>query len=105
MAAKIRLLWTNTSTGANVTQMVQRRLNDEVEWTDYTYAATITALDATSFEFVDPSIDFATDTIVSYRIMSGNGSYALPGNEVSVNVNATPTAVADLSAAIVVDDV
>ena len=48
----------------------------------------------------DTDIAYATDTNVTYRIVTVNGAIRLAGNEIVVSIPAMPTAVSDLNAVI-----
>lgn len=104
MAAKVKLQWTNPANTGQFTQTVQKRLNDEVEWTDLYYDATITKDPETGvFTCEDTSIAYDEETIARYRVMTSNGTYALPSNEISVTVGPEVTPVEDLSGEVVVE--
>lgn len=104
MAAKVRLQWTNPANTGQFTQTVQKRLENEVEWTDLYYDPSITKDPNTGiYTCDDPSIAYSEQTIVYYRVMTSNGTYALPSNEISINIAAEVTPVGDLSGGVVVD--
>ena len=46
---------------------------------------------------------YSEETIVHYRVMTSNGTYALPSNEISINIAAEVTPVGDLSGGVVVE--
>lgn len=104
MAAKVRLQWTNPANTGQFTQTVQKRLENEVEWTDSHYDASITKAPETGiYTCEDTSIAYSEETIVHYRVMTSNGTYALPSNEISITVGAEVTPVSDLSGEVVVE--
>lgn len=104
MAAKVRLQWTNPANTGQFTQTVQKRLNDEVEWTDLYYDASITKdPDTGIYTCDDPSIHYSVETMIHYRVMTSNGTYALPSNEIGITIAAEVTPVGDLSGAVVTE--
>lgn len=104
MAAKVRLEWTNPANTGQFTQTVQSRLNDEVDWTDILYDASFTKDPRTGiYTYEDTNISFGEETIVHYRVMTSNGTYALPSNEFSITVGGAVTPVTDLSGEVVVE--
>lgn len=104
MAAKVRLEWTNPANTGQFTQTVQSRLNDEVNWTDILYDTSITKDPGTGiYTYEDTSISFNEETIVHYRVMTSNGTYELPSNEISITVGPEVTPVTDLSGKVVVE--
>ena len=104
MTPKVRLQWTNPANTGQFTQTVQKRLNREVDWVDWYYDASITKdPDTGIYTSDDPSIAYSEETIVHYRVMTSNGTYALPSNEISINIAAEVTPVGDLSGGVVVE--
>lgn len=104
MTAKVRLEWTNDANTGQFTQTVQRRLNDEVNWTDIYYDGSITKdPDTRIYTCDDPSIAYSEETIVHYRVMTSNGTYALPSNEISITIGSEVTPVSDLYGGVVVE--
>ena len=104
MAAKVRLQWTNPANTGQFAQIVQKRLNDEVDWIDLYYDSYITKdPDNGIYTVDDPNILYSEETLVHYRVMTSNGTYALPSNEISINIAAEVTPVSDLSGEVVVE--
>lgn len=104
MAAKVRLQWTNPANTGQFTQTVQKRLNREVDWVDWYYDPSITKdPDTGIYTCDDPSIAYSDETIVHYRVMTSNGTYALPSNEISITVGPEVTPVSDLYGEVVVE--
>ena len=104
MAAKVRLQWTNPANTRQFTQTVQKRLENEVDWIDILYDASITKdPDTGIYTCDDPSIHYSDETIVHYRVMTSNGTYALPSNEFIITIGADVTPVGDLSGGVVVE--
>lgn len=104
MTAKVILEWTNPANTGQFTQTVQSRLNDEVNWTDILYDASITQDTVTGiYRCEDTSISFSEQTTVHYRVMTSNGSYELPSNEISIIVGPEVTPVTDLYGEVVVE--
>ena len=104
MSAKVRLQWTHSANTGQFTQIVQKRLNDEVGWTHLYSDANITKDPETGiYTCDDTSIAYSEETIVHYRVMTSNGTYALPSNEISITIPAEMTPVGDLSGGVVVD--
>ena len=104
MAAKVRLQWTNPANTGQFTQTVQKRMENEVEWTDLYYDESITKdPDTGIYTCDDPSITYSEETIVYYRVMTSNGTYALPSNEISITIAPVVTPVSDLYGVVVAD--
>ena len=104
MAAKVILQWTNRANIGQFTQTVQKRLNEEVEWTDLYYDPSITKdPDTGIYTCEDTSIAYSEETIVHYRVMTSNGTYALPSNEISITIGSEVTPVSDLYGGVVVE--
>ena len=104
MGAKVRLQWTNPANTGQFPQTVQKRLNDEVVWRDILNDASITQDPVTRiYTCEDTSISFSEETIVHYRVMTSNGTYALPSNEISITVGPEVTPVTDLYGEVVVE--
>ena len=97
MTVKVRLQWTSPANTGQFTQIVQKRLNDEVDWIDLYYDSSITKdPDTGIYTSDDPSIAYSEETIVHYRVMTSNGTYALPSNVFSITIAAAVTPVTDL---------
>ena len=104
MGAKVRLQWTNPANTGQFPQTVQKRLNDEVEWRDWYDGEFITKdPDTGIYTCDDPSIAYSVETTVHYRVMTSNGTYALPSNVFSITIGADVPPVADLNGAVVVE--
>lgn len=104
MGAKVRLQWTNPANTGQFPQTVQKRLNDEVDWIDLYYDASITKDPYTGIYTVDdPSIHYSVETMIHYRVMTSNGTYTLPSNVFSITIGADVTPVGDLSGAVVTE--
>ena len=104
MSAKVRLQWTNPANTGQFAQTVQKRLNDEVDWIDLNYDASITRdPDTAIYTSEDPSIHYSVETVVHYRVMTSNGTYALPSNVISITIGADVTPVSNLGAVVVTE--
>ena len=104
MSAKVRLQWTNPANTGQFTQTVQKRLNDEVDWIDLYYDASITKDPDTGIYTVDdPSIHYSEETLIHYRVMTSNGTYTLPSNVFSITIGADVPPVADLNGVVVTE--
>lgn len=104
MSVKVRLQWTNPANTGQFTQIVQKRLNDEVDWIDLDYDASITKdPDTGIYTSDDPSIHYSVETVVHYRVMTSNGTYAIPSNVFSITIGADVTPVGDLGGVVVTE--
>ena len=104
MTAKVRLKWTNPANTGQFTQTVQKRLENEVEWTDWYYDASITKdPDTGIYTIDDPSIHYSVETMIHYRVMTSNGTYALPSNVFSITIAAEVIPVGDLFGEVLVE--
>lgn len=95
MGSQVKLQWTSASTGAGVTQVVERKIGTDA-WATAVDNAAIIAGEGNAFSATDPA-DYAEDTTVTYRIKTANAVYSVTGNELVINVPATLAPVGDLT--------
>lgn len=94
--AKIKLTWTNTL-GVSMTQRIQKKKDTDTDWVDVSLTMTEVVETPNGWEAEDTDIVYTEDTNILYRVVTTSGQIQIVGNEITVTVPATPTAVSDLN--------